>query len=64
MFDKELQKLKREELLQIILAQSRESDNLKQKLEEAPQKGARRGNPGSRRGAGDFGAGDFGVGPR
>ena len=39
MFEKELQKLKREDLLQIILAQSREIDNLKQKLEESPAEG-------------------------
>ena len=39
MFDKELQKLKREELLQIILAQSREIDSLKQQLEGSPAEG-------------------------
>ena len=39
MFDKELQKLKREDLLQIILAQSREIDSLKQQLEGSPAEG-------------------------
>ena len=39
MFEKELQKLKREDLLQIILAQSREIDNLKQKFEGSPAEG-------------------------
>lgn len=45
MFDKELQKLKREELLQIILAQSREIDNLKHKLEESPEENPAEGIP-------------------
>ena len=39
MFEKELQKLKREDLLQIILAQSREIDSLKQQLEGSPAEG-------------------------
>ena len=39
MFEKELQKLKREDLLQIILAQSREIDSLKQQLERSPAEG-------------------------
>ena len=38
MFEKELQKLKREELLQIMLAQSREIDSLTEQLEQEKAK--------------------------
>ena len=55
MFEKELQKLKREELLQIMLAQSREIDSLTEQLEQEKAKSVNREMESGKESGGDSG---------
>ena len=63
MFEKELQKLKREELLQIMLAQSREIDSLTEQLEQEKAKSVNREMESGKESGGDSGLSADGSDP-